>query len=152
METRIDKVLWPKVYLDWVNNFLTVQRFAEWYGISEEHAKEIISAGRATDNFTQDKRLCSVCGEFYDKIEFEISEEVCKWCDVTIRDEAKFTFVELKNGMFRPQKEFAEKTMYPAFNTFRDARIFLEYMEPEFRPGICGNFRVVKEGEGDNSN
>lgn len=32
--------------------------------------------------------LCTVCGEFMDLTEVEISDEVCKWCDVTIRDKA----------------------------------------------------------------
>ena len=44
---------WPEVYLDWVNNFITVKRFAEYYNMSEEHAEEIIHAGRLTDNFTK---------------------------------------------------------------------------------------------------
>ena len=30
--------------------------------------------------------LCTICGEFMDITEFEISDEICKWCDVTIRD------------------------------------------------------------------
>lgn len=34
------------MYLDWVNNFLTVERFAEHYAISEEQANEIIKLGR----------------------------------------------------------------------------------------------------------
>lgn len=34
-------------------------------------------------------RLCTVCGDFLPETEFEISDEVCKWCDVTIRDEEK---------------------------------------------------------------
>jgi hypothetical protein len=35
-----------EIYLDWVNNFLTVQRFAEYYGISEDFAIELIGEGR----------------------------------------------------------------------------------------------------------
>tara|TARA_R100000655_G_scaffold1110_1_gene4415 strand:+ start:2519 stop:2656 length:138 start_codon:yes stop_codon:yes gene_type:complete len=35
-----------KMYLDYVNNFLTVTRFAEYYGISETEANEIINLGR----------------------------------------------------------------------------------------------------------
>ena len=35
-----------EMYLDWVNNFLTIERFAEWYNIGEEQAAVIISAGR----------------------------------------------------------------------------------------------------------
>ena len=40
------------MYLDWVNNFLTVNAFAEHYGISVRIATAIIEEGRATDNFT----------------------------------------------------------------------------------------------------
>lgn len=28
-----------------------------------------------------EKRLCRVCGEFEPVADFEISDEVCKWCD-----------------------------------------------------------------------
>lgn len=44
---------WPKLYLDYVNNFLTVERYAEYYGMTQEHAIEIIFTGRKTDNFTK---------------------------------------------------------------------------------------------------
>ena len=35
-----------KMYLDWVNNFLTVSAFAEHYEITKEEAIEIIEWGR----------------------------------------------------------------------------------------------------------
>ena len=34
------------IYLDWKNNFLTIPRFAAYYGWSEEHAKQVIVEGR----------------------------------------------------------------------------------------------------------
>ena len=34
-----------EMYLDYVNNFLTVEKFAEHYGITEEKANEIIEEG-----------------------------------------------------------------------------------------------------------
>ncbi len=34
------------LYLDWVNNFMTIERFAEYYSISKDHAIEIISRAR----------------------------------------------------------------------------------------------------------
>lgn len=34
------------LFLDWVNNFLTVPRFAEYYQISEEAALVVINEGR----------------------------------------------------------------------------------------------------------
>ena len=35
-----------EMYLDWFNNFLTVARFAEYYGITEDQARIIIHEGR----------------------------------------------------------------------------------------------------------
>lgn len=34
------------VYLDWVNNFITIPAFADYYGVSESEAKAIIDLGR----------------------------------------------------------------------------------------------------------
>lgn len=34
------------VYLDWVNNFLSIGRFAEHYGLTEEQAHNIINIGK----------------------------------------------------------------------------------------------------------
>jgi hypothetical protein len=36
-----------ELYLDYVNNFLTVERFAEYYGLSVELANLIIKEGKA---------------------------------------------------------------------------------------------------------
>lgn len=44
---------YPRLYLDWVNNFLTVERFAEHYNMEERQAEEIIDLGHKTDNFTK---------------------------------------------------------------------------------------------------
>jgi len=38
------------IYLDYVNNFLTVEKFAEHYNISVERAERIINAGRIINN------------------------------------------------------------------------------------------------------
>lgn len=35
------------MYLDWVNNFLTVARFAEYYGLTEAQAIKLIETERA---------------------------------------------------------------------------------------------------------
>lgn len=35
-----------EMYLDWFNNFLTVERFAEYYEINVEQAQQIINLGR----------------------------------------------------------------------------------------------------------
>lgn len=45
---RLDR--YQELYLDYVNNFLTVSRFAEYYGMTEEHAEEIIYVGRKINN------------------------------------------------------------------------------------------------------
>lgn len=40
-----------QMYLDWFNNFLTIPRFAEYYGISEDFAEKVIlPVGRETLN------------------------------------------------------------------------------------------------------
>ena len=38
------------LYLDWVNNFLTVARFAEHYGMPEAKALRVINTGRALNH------------------------------------------------------------------------------------------------------
>jgi hypothetical protein len=48
---------YPELYLDYVNNFLTVERFANYYGITEEYADEIISAGRQMTKENENKYL-----------------------------------------------------------------------------------------------
>jgi len=35
------------LYLDWFNNFLTVDRFAEYYGLNIGQARRVINIGRA---------------------------------------------------------------------------------------------------------
>ncbi len=44
---------WAELYADFVNNFLTTERFAEYYGLTVEQASEIIAVGRITDNYSQ---------------------------------------------------------------------------------------------------
>ena len=39
-----------KMYLDYFNNFLTVERFAEYYSISTDKAHEIINKGRTINH------------------------------------------------------------------------------------------------------
>ena len=38
------------IYLDWWNNFLTVRRFAEYYGINEDDATKLIDVCRNIHN------------------------------------------------------------------------------------------------------
>jgi len=35
-----------ELYLDWINNFLTLEPFAEYYGITLEEAATVINTGR----------------------------------------------------------------------------------------------------------
>lgn len=35
------------MYLDYVNNFVTVSAFAQYYGLTEEDALDVIDSGRA---------------------------------------------------------------------------------------------------------
>lgn len=34
-----------RMYLDWYNNFCTIERFAEYYNLSIEQARQIINIG-----------------------------------------------------------------------------------------------------------
>ena len=49
MESNHDKLhaALEHLYLDWVNNFLSIESYAAHYGLSVEHAKAIIAAGKA---------------------------------------------------------------------------------------------------------
>ncbi len=38
------------LYLDYVNNFLTITRFAEYYRLTREEAENIITLGRLAHN------------------------------------------------------------------------------------------------------
>ena len=39
-----------ELYLDYVNNFLTIERFAEYYGMSVDYANHVIEVGRKLNN------------------------------------------------------------------------------------------------------
>jgi hypothetical protein len=34
------------LYLDWVNNFLTIGRFSEYYGLDEDDAKDLLKLAK----------------------------------------------------------------------------------------------------------
>ena len=38
------------VYEDWVNNFITIPAFADYYGLSEKDAKEVVDLGKKLYN------------------------------------------------------------------------------------------------------
>ena len=43
----IAKMTLEEIYLDWINNFLSIQCFADHYGIGEDEAKQLIDACRS---------------------------------------------------------------------------------------------------------
>jgi len=47
-ELTKDKLI--EVYLDYVNNFLTVSAFAQWHGLTERQANVVIKRGRELNN------------------------------------------------------------------------------------------------------
>lgn len=48
MEEQKEKL--ANMFMDWFNNFLTYERFAEYYDISVPEAKQIINLGRKYHN------------------------------------------------------------------------------------------------------
>ena len=34
------------LYLDWVNNFLTIEKFSEYYGLDEDDAKDLLKLAK----------------------------------------------------------------------------------------------------------
>lgn len=40
------KIILIDFYLDWVNNFLTTEKMAAYYGITENHCKLLIETGK----------------------------------------------------------------------------------------------------------
>lgn len=55
---------WPELYVDYVNNFMTLERWAEYYDMEPEHAREIYRMGRLTDNFSEDVSLNALLNGF----------------------------------------------------------------------------------------
>ena len=45
------------IFIDWFNNFLTVDRFAEYYGLEIEQARKAIEAGREIHDKRVNERL-----------------------------------------------------------------------------------------------
>lgn len=43
---------WPDLYVDFINNFLTIDKWAEYYNMSSWYAKTITAQGFYTDNFS----------------------------------------------------------------------------------------------------
>lgn len=45
------------IFMDWFNNFLTVERFAEYYGLEIEQAEKVINVGRKIHDIRANERL-----------------------------------------------------------------------------------------------
>ena len=46
MKTLILKDVLDDIYIDWFNNFLTIERYAEYHEIEEDHARTLINMCR----------------------------------------------------------------------------------------------------------
>jgi transposase-like protein len=57
---RYSKEETAELYRDYFNNFLTVKRFAEYYGMREQTARYIITFGRIAheENINEGKTSC----------------------------------------------------------------------------------------------
>jgi len=47
-------------YLDYVNNFLSISYFAEYYGWTMKHAKDVIKRGKKANKILIDQRLIRI--------------------------------------------------------------------------------------------
>ena len=56
----------------------------------------------------------------------------------------KYSIIELKNGLFRPQREYGDRMLYPAFETLHDAILFMKYTVDDFEPGIVGKMQIIR--------
>lgn len=57
-----------KMYLEYVNDFITVERFADHHGLTNEHANLLIDLGRKVNNSLNNVatvRSLTISGEFY---------------------------------------------------------------------------------------
>ena len=45
------------IFMDWFNNFLSVERFAEYYGLEIEQAEKVINVGRKIHDMRANERL-----------------------------------------------------------------------------------------------
>jgi len=57
-----------EIYLDWVNNFISLEKFAEHYGLDEIDANYVIELGRNLNNLSRIKSL------YREKESFETNE------------------------------------------------------------------------------
>lgn len=51
MEQNATRII--ELYLDYLNNYVTVARFAEAYGMAEHHAEKLLEVGRYIRNFDE---------------------------------------------------------------------------------------------------
>jgi hypothetical protein len=46
---------WPDIYVDFVNNYLTIEKWASDYNMSRGYAKAMMMQGSYTDNFSMNE-------------------------------------------------------------------------------------------------
>jgi len=57
----------------------------------------------------------------------------------------KYSVIELVNGLYQPQREYGNKMLYPAFDSLRDAHIFMRYTVKNYQTGVVGNVQIIKQ-------
>ena len=50
-----------------------------------------------------------------------------------------YTIIKLKNGLYRPRREYGDRELFPLMQTRRDAIILLEYLTTDAKSGAAGN-------------
>lgn len=69
------KVAAIEYYLDYVNNFTTVKKLAEYYGLTEEDAESLVTIGRKLheENVEHFKN--------FGKLKYEVEDKKIWWAD-----------------------------------------------------------------------
>jgi hypothetical protein len=65
--------------------------------------------------------------------------------NTTVDKNIKYSVVKRKNGYYQPQKEYGHKMLYPAFDSLRDAHIFMRYTRKDYITGIVGNVQIIEQ-------
>lgn len=62
-----------------------------------------------------------------------------------VQSHIKYSIIELKNGMFQPQREYGDMMLFPAFDSLRDALIYLRAVASDCETGIVGNTQIIRQ-------
>ena len=58
------------------------------------------------------------------------------------RTMTKYTIVKRLDGLFQPQQNTGKKWLFPAFDSLRDAHIYMEAVRRDYKAGIVGNVSI----------